>query len=528
MNGAFGVSGSAGSGRAGAERQTRVWWLIFLLAVALAAALRLPELGLRPMHNDEAVNALKFGALWAHGEYRYDPQEYHGPTLPYLTAALGWLTAAPDFQHYSAARLRLITALAGVALIGLLPLLRDGLGRGAVLGAAAFTALSPALVFYSRYWIHEELLVLFTLLTIAAGWRWWRGRSWRWAALTGLGLGLMQATKETFVFAVVAALGALFLNWLWLLFTGPKPGKFPPPLAHVSLALAVWLLVWLVLFTSFFANAGGLVDSLRTYALWFQQAKGESPHAHPWSFYFARLFWFHPAGGPFWSEGLLLVLGLVGAWDGLRSMPRSGARPELVRFLAGFTVLLAGIYTVIPYKTPWCALGFLHGLVMLAGVGAAALWQLSRRVGPRVAVALLLGAGATHLGWEAWRASFPMCAERTNPWVYAQTSPDLLELVEQVNAVATVAQHQDTVIEVVAKEGDYWPLPWYLRGYEHVGWWAQAPARLVAPVVIASAGLKLPEDVTESHVMAGYFQLRPGVFLELHVERQLWEKYVAR
>src|SRR2546423_4186671 len=77
----------------------------------------------RPMHNDEAVNAIKFGDLYTHGAYKYDPQEYHGPTLEYFTLAFERLTAAPRFEDVSASRLRLVTVLFGVGVILLLPLL---------------------------------------------------------------------------------------------------------------------------------------------------------------------------------------------------------------------------------------------------------------------------------------------------------------------------------------------------------------------------------------------------------------------
>ena len=65
--------------------------------------------------------------------------------------------------------------------------------------AAIFLAVSPAMVFYSRYFIHEMLLVFFTLLTLAAGWRYAKKRSVFLVRADGRGLGLMFATKETFV-----------------------------------------------------------------------------------------------------------------------------------------------------------------------------------------------------------------------------------------------------------------------------------------------------------------------------------------
>src|SRR4029453_2355781 len=64
-----------------------------LVAIALAAglALRLVRLDVRPMHHDEANQAIKFGALLERGEYAYDAYDHHGPTLYYLTLPVAWL-----------------------------------------------------------------------------------------------------------------------------------------------------------------------------------------------------------------------------------------------------------------------------------------------------------------------------------------------------------------------------------------------------------------------------------------------------
>ena len=64
----------------------RVFVIIALMVVALA--FRLPMLNNRPMHTDEAVNAIKFGTLLEQNRYEYDPGDYHGPTLNYLTLIL--------------------------------------------------------------------------------------------------------------------------------------------------------------------------------------------------------------------------------------------------------------------------------------------------------------------------------------------------------------------------------------------------------------------------------------------------------
>src|ERR1039457_5383923 len=88
--------------------------------------LRWPDLSVRPRHNDEAVNAIKFRELMEQGNYRYDPNEYHGPTLYYFTLAWTKITGATDFAKLSEARFRGLTVLFGVGLILLLPLVVDG------------------------------------------------------------------------------------------------------------------------------------------------------------------------------------------------------------------------------------------------------------------------------------------------------------------------------------------------------------------------------------------------------------------
>src|SRR5437868_305995 len=122
--------------------------LAVLLAIAGALALRVPKLATRPLHNDEAVNAIKVTELWQHGRYVYDPDEYHGPTLHYATLPFLWLSGAPNSDELHDATLRLAPVVFGVGLIFLLLLFADGLGRQAAAWAALFIAISPAMVFY--------------------------------------------------------------------------------------------------------------------------------------------------------------------------------------------------------------------------------------------------------------------------------------------------------------------------------------------------------------------------------------------
>ena len=506
--------------------------LIFSLAT-LSLALWSLGLGQRPLHNDEAVNGIKFGRLWQGGGYQYDPNEHHGPSLYYATYAINRLTGAPaGLDTFSEARLRLVTVVFGVGLILLLPLLVDGLGRRGIGWAALLTAVSPAVVFYSRYFIHEVLLVFFTFLSLAAGWRYWRSRKLVWALLAGLGLGLMDATKETFVIAVVVAGLALGANFAWnrWLQAAVQPTNRPRlRVAHLLAFLAVWLGASFLLFSSFFSNAAGPIDSIRTYLPWMQRAEGASPHIHPWHFYWHRLLWFHVGKGPVWSEAFVLLLALLGARAAFVRQGLADANVGFVRLLALYSFGLAAAYCLIAYKTTWCLLGFWHGMILLAGVGAAWLTGLAARSLSRRWLQALLLIGAGHLAWQAWLLNTTYAADRRNPYIYAQTSPDLLTLVDKVQDVIRASpQGTATVVKVISPESDYWPLPWYFRNLTQVGWYDALPADPFAPIMVVSANLRAALEEKQTHVMVGYFQLRPQVFLELYVELKLWQSYLTR
>ena len=106
------------------------------------------------MHTDEAVHAEKFGDLLEAGHYEYDPYEYHGPTLNYFTLVVAWLSGATTYANTTEVTLRIVPVAFSLLLILLTLFLVDGL-RFATIPIALLAAASPALFFYSRYYIQE-------------------------------------------------------------------------------------------------------------------------------------------------------------------------------------------------------------------------------------------------------------------------------------------------------------------------------------------------------------------------------------
>jgi uncharacterized protein (TIGR03663 family) len=508
-------------------------WLLagMALLVGVGLGLRAPRLTLRPFHNDEGVGAMNFRHLYVSHDFKYDPDEFHGPTLAYSTLPDVWLQGGGNFNDFTEATYRSVTVAFGVALILLVLLLAPEFGRAQLLWAAAFTALSPAMVFYSRYYIHEMLLVFFTAWTFICFWRYANSGRAAWAVAGGIGLGLMYATKETFVLALAAMALAIGTSALWGKFRDGGATMFQPRWnwRHIVAGLAAAALSAAVFFSSFFTNSAGPLDALRTYLPWVQRAGGATTHLHPWTFYFERLLFFHVHGGPIWSEGFVVALALVGFCGALRG------GNLLLRLIAFYTFWLTLIYTLLPYKTPWCLLDFYHGMILLAGAGVVLLWQTCRPAWLKAALAIVLAAGVTDLAWQSWRGNFgvdskgvPYCDSAKNPYVYSQTLPDALRLVATVEALADVSPlRYGTVMEVISPES-YWPLPWYFRRFAKVGYWDKIPPQPPVPIMMVAASLHaaFDEGPDKSHLMAGYFELRPQVFLELYVETNLWAAYV--
>ncbi|MBI5395488.1 MAG: TIGR03663 family protein, partial [Verrucomicrobia bacterium] len=409
-------------------------WLLVILVAAGALALRLPRLGERPMHTDEAVHAVKFGTLLETGQLHYDPREYHGTTLHYLTLPVAWLRGAHKLAGINEADLRIVTVIGGIALILLLPLVANGLGRWATMVAALLTCLSPAMVYYSRYYVQEILFVLFTFLMLAAGWRYVHTRRAGWAIVVGLGAGLMFATKETCVYSWLAMfVGVLVARGRGGLRAVRMPAGHALASAVVAFAAAE------LFFTCCFTYWPGLLDSFRAYGLYLHRASGTG-HEKPWYYFFQLLAWTRQ-GGFVWSEALILGLAVCGAVAALRKRDGDGQRPALPMFLLGYAAVQIAIITLVPYKTPWLALSFLFAAILLAGYGAEQLVRgLARRRLGWLAV-LVIAAGAAQLGAQAWRGAVLFGADERNPYVYSHSTPDVLNLARNIREAA--AHHPD-------------------------------------------------------------------------------------
>jgi len=332
----------------------------------VAALLRTVGLGDRPMHHDESLDAW-FSWRIGNGEpYQYDPV-YHGPLRFYITAFLY------DLFGTTEAVARATAAAAGVAVVALIGTTRRWLGDVGSLAAAAIVAISPSMVYFSRFGREDSLFALIELgllLTAMA----WLTRPARWQpVVAGFLLACAFATKETtfIVGAVVASYLAVLTLAQWWRRRG-RPEAPPTSLVAAlrgpgwkawTAGLAVFALVFAALFSVWFSHPGGIVDGAVDGIDYWLSQQPVNRGGMPWPFYLVLL------AGYEWPIVVLAVFGGIAVFR--KRDPALG----LVLWMA---LANLAIYSWASERFPWLLVHPLLPLCLLAGLGVQ---RLAARAG---------------------------------------------------------------------------------------------------------------------------------------------------
>jgi uncharacterized protein (TIGR03663 family) len=465
--------------RAAAERL--VPWLLF----ALAAAPRLIALDLRPLHHDEGSNAIFLLRLVREGIYRYDPTNYHGPLLFYLSA-LPLLTFGP-----TTIGLRIVPALLGAFMAPLAWCLRREIGRAGAAAAGLLLASSPALVYYARDNIHETYFASLTLLLVVGIVRGPAGGSPAWTVLAGIAAGALLATKETAVLLFVVLSLALAVA------RGGGLGR--PSAARSAAALVLAGAVAAAFYTNLGRDPAAILAPLQAVGVWGRRAVQAGGHEKAWSYYLFVLAR---------EEWVVLLAGVAGGFVALRRRDRFGA------FLSAWSAVNIATYSAIPYKTPWLVLNLVLPLSLLSGVAFdAALATGARPLLRRVAAVLLPVACVAAFARAIDLAFVRYDDPAASPFVYVQTRREALQLVSRIEEVAAGdPAGRSVAIDILSP--DYLPLNWYLRDFDRVAYFGRLIDHPQGVMVIARCDAAAE---VASLLAPGYsreeYELRPGVRL---------------
>jgi len=485
-------------------RSRWVRWLAFVVVALLGLAIRLPQLGVRPMHTDEAVNGYIVGQLLAGDTFAYDSRDRHGPALAAVALPLARLQGAKTFSDLTESELRITSVVAGTVTILIFGAAAEMFGFVPCLIAALLFAFGPLPVYYDRYFIHESLFCTATFGLIVSGWRAVKMRTLGSGVIAGACAAVMLAAKETAVLHFTALFVAALGFWFWSpRGTDPRIRQWIKSKAALA-AGAAFVVLLLVLYTWFGRDWKAIPMLLHAAPHLLERAGGQG-HEKPF-WYFARLL----TGG--WSGGVVIALAGVGL---LMSIGRSGG--AAYRFLAIYAVTIAMIYSAIPYKTPWLALNLWLPATLFVGLAIGSFWNAAANRIPKMAAipafAVLAGLMTALLAHDTKQRVFLHPADETNPYAYAHTTEDILGLAPEITEMAQRDGIPKPRIAVIAS--DPWPLPWYLRHFSDVGFWQPGQAVGKADFYITStdAAERYGDQLRDDR--ADFFGERPGVLILL-------------
>lgn len=512
----------------GQEIPERVWLVAAGYVLIAATALRVFALGLKPMHHDEGVNGFFLIGLLRRGVFQYNPENYHGPTLYFLTLPLAFV--ADKLGALDNWTLRLVTVAFGVGTVCLVLLLRRYVGALGALAGAALVAVSPACVFYSRYYIHEAPFVFFTLGIVVAALKFYETGAATYLLLASASAAMLFATKETAFISV----GTLALAWasayVWVRLAGGGRARAreqsglaefvsggKAPLAVLG-ALALFAFLWVLFYSSFFTYSKGVFwDSFKAFDLWSKTGMSAF-HEKPAHTYVKWLFE---------EESPILLLACAGTLVALFERRKN----RFAVFASAWAFGLLAAYSIIKYKTPWLVLSF---VVPMCVAGGYFVQRLARRGRQGRTVALTIaGLGLAVCLYQTVVLNFLHYDDDSYPYVYSHTRREAVEMVREIELAGERAGTKEPAVSIAT--GEYWPLPWYFRDNPRVGYSGEVYATYdpqATPVVVGRKSddpkldtyKRLLPLLAGKYTEVGTYALRPGVDLVLFVRSDIAPK----
>jgi uncharacterized protein (TIGR03663 family) len=430
----------------------------FLLILAATVFLRFYRLDLKLFHHDEAIHAWFSYRLLHEGIWAYDPS-YHGPLLYYVTSGMFWLLGDGDVVG------RLVPALLGTLTVALVyPLYRWGyLDKRQTLIAALFLALSPDMVYFSRFLRHDIFMLFFIMLLLVTFLGYIETGS-RWYALgIAVAVGGGITTKEEFpVILLIFASYFIYAAWKGRI-------RFP---VRWKRDLAIFTAVAVGIIAVFYSSLGEHPEILLSAApqaiQHWTEMHNECRLCGPWFFYLLLFILYELPILILAITGTLQFIGyhadlrrrtgelvrkirrekpstgsLPGRMDTGSAGPgrESGTQEEFFGFCIWWMILTMAFYALVNEKVPWLIIPQILPAVFVA-VYRLNTWKLVFALASVVFLVLL-----------TWHTSF-LPADVNEPIVQVQNSEDLRGLFAQIDNASHVA--------IASK--NYWPLPWYYRG----------------------------------------------------------------
>lgn len=540
---------------------------VLAVVAVLSFLARLYALDARVAHQDEARVAHWILHYTAVDAWQYRPI-IHGPFLPHVNGVLFSLFGASDFT------MRLPAAVFGALLPLTMVLFRTRLDDVEVVASGVLLAISPVLLYYSRFMRNDLILATLALATVGFVVRAIDTRQRRYVYAAALAFAVALTTKENALLYPVTWAGSLALLLdTRLLFARHQGADWRatlrdtvtetwrgcrPWLPHVASAAGVGFLVVVSFYApkpEFYRMLGQpslapevvRVATVGTWTEFLELWGSTSMQEHSYVSFLGQYLELVAKGAP-----ALLVAGVAGFL--VERYAVDGSRPIVAfsAYWAGFS--LVGYPIVTDIMAAWATVHAVVPMAIPAGVAIALLakrtvsaFEHGRPMAGRIALAALVLSGVA-VGGLAVDYSYVNPQSPDNPMAqYAQPSGDMKPTLATVERIAdendgidvlfygdefyTPNETRDTSLQIDHYDdpddygGGYqgWfarlPLPWYLERYD-ANVTSTTDAGTVAetrpPVVItlASEETDIADDLEDydRYEHQGYLWGRPIVF----------------
>ena len=534
--------------------------LVGLLVIWFALLIRLFDLGDRVFHWDEGMHGritlellaagqyttnvtfndpfnFHSAAVIPHflgifGKYTYDPA-YHGPFLFHSTAIIFHFLGINDTTA------RLIPVLFGVATIPLIFLLEKELGKSGVLWSAFLLAFSPSMVYYSRFFRNDMIIVFCTLATVAGGVRYLENlhsrKRYPYLILAASSLAIAVSSKEN-AYLIILMFGAYGGIYLLYKFYSDwkkenlslkkalrlKSSAFFPFLPEILLSGVLFFFIVMLFYTSLFRNditPFSIVE--KAFSHWMEMHKIQRLGG-PFNFYIPILLVY---------ESPILFFGIMGIIHYLKKKDKNA---PFFLFLSYWAVVSLLLYSYLQEKVPWLVVHIVLPFGILAGAYLGEFFpkmpddrQQKQIYGAenRSSEFHTLLAGILVLTliislFHCISINFYSSMDSNEKMIYyGQGSPDVRGFMEKIEGFN---QGPGTLkLLMVVPDQYYWPLPWYLRDYKQAYYSTYPPKDIKYDAVILPAEYQRYDKIPEEEYASYSFTLISGRDFTLYYNKKL-------
>lgn len=527
------------------EISEKKYRILGFLIILFALLIRLFDLGERVFHHDESVHASFTLKLLETGQYKYDPA-YHGPFLFHFTAVVFHFLGINDTTA------RLIPAFFGVATILLLFLLKKELGERGVLWSAFLLSFSPSMVYFSRFFRNDPIIVFCTLATVIGGIRYLENlhnpKRYPYLILATSSLAIAVSSKEN-AYLIILMFGAYAgIYSLYRFYSNWKKEKLSlkralvlkisyisPFIPEILISGTLFIFIIMLFYTSLFRTPETLVSIVeRAFSHWMEMHRIERIGGH-FYFYIPILLVY---------ESPILIFGTAGI---VHFLKKKGENASFFMFLSYWAVASLLLYSYLQEKVPWLVVHIVLPFGTLAGayLGDFFSGTPGRRQknlletenmnsgtdknptsGTKHSRVHIFVAGILALTLiislaQCISVNFYRSMEPDELMTYSQASPDIRQVMEKIEGFNWGPE--TLRISVVDPDNLYWPLPWYLRDYEKAAYYTEPPAKAKYDAIIVPAKYRMYEVIPEEKYASYNFSLRPGKEFTLYYNKELEE-----